>query len=522
MTPTPDQIGNYRLVRLLGQGGMGQVYEGRHVLLEQRVAIKMLRRDAADSDQPERRQRFLREAALLARVHHPGVVRLFDYGYLPDGTPYLIMELLEGETLRLRLGRLGRLPVREAVQLGAELADALCHVHALHAVHRDVKPENIMLARLTPDTDEVARLLDFGLVHDDGVELPADLTRLHTHSDAAMGTTLYMAPEQVRGEGAIDGQADVYALGLVLYEALSGALPCPRDPVRAVAFHASAAIAPPLPADSARPSIVDELVTRMLQKDRSARPDMATVLAALRQGRQRMDGGDSVSMPAWQSKGLPIRPSTRQPVRRRILVVVAMGFLAFIIGSLGAYALAERNWVLDMAGQSITQRDRELARRPRTAAMRRRELLDLIKILRTVSWLDRRAARYLAEAYHRLSTVAMDEGDLPEARRRQDDAARLLLSRPARGDDEEYAHLWTAFYDWEGGLAKQEGYLEGARAAYERALAQARARLERAPANASAKRDLTITLAGGAGRGFLASGTHGRGAQGVYGGAGAS
>ncbi len=275
--PTPPQdghllgrliAGRYRIERLLAMGGMGEVFRAWDLRDERPVALKALK--WGQRDNPRARERLRREAALLRDLAHPAVVEVLDQGDLPDARPFFTMELLEGELLSWRLAQRGPLPAEEAARIGAELADALAVAHRAGVIHRDLKPDNVLLL-----PDGRVKLLDFGAA----LDLAAD--RL-TAPGRVCGTVEYMAPEQARGEEA-DGRADVYGLGVVLFELLAGAPPW-RDPnpVRVALLHQTAAL-PPLP-----PHIPRRLrltVERALARDPDARwPDADALADALRPG----------------------------------------------------------------------------------------------------------------------------------------------------------------------------------------------------------------------------------------------
>ncbi len=201
----------YEVEALIGQGGVGRVYRARHRELGRWFAIKVLRREL--SDDPEIRQRFLREAETASSVVHPGIVQIIDWGYLPDGRPFFVMELLEGSSLRNVLERRGRLPPARAIDIARRIAEALAAAHRAGIVHRDLKPDNVQLA-----PDGGVKLLDFGLA------IAVDSLAQQGRSSVAFGTPHYMSPEQAAGD-PVDGRADVYALGVVLYEMLTGRVP---------------------------------------------------------------------------------------------------------------------------------------------------------------------------------------------------------------------------------------------------------------------------------------------------------
>jgi serine/threonine protein kinase len=215
-TPAPQPVGRviglYVLGRCVGRGGMATVYEARHRFLRQRVAIKLLRPEHCGDEQLVRR--FCNEARAAAGIEHPGVVRYLDVGRTAEGEAYLVMELLEGESLRQRLMP-GPLSEAAAVAIGRQLASALAAAHARGVVHRDIKPENVLLAR-DPEAPggERVKVLDFGIAK--------RTQRADTRPGVVIGTPAYMAPEQCQPGMAVDGRADVYGLGALLYRMVTG------------------------------------------------------------------------------------------------------------------------------------------------------------------------------------------------------------------------------------------------------------------------------------------------------------
>ena len=209
-------VGRYRIDALIGAGGMGQVYRARDPRIERDVAIKVLPADyAADA---ERLRRFEQEAHASGALNHPNVLTLYDVG-TADGRPYLVMELLDGETLRDCVGR-GAMPAARACEIAAAIARGLAAAHARGIVHRDLKPENVMVTR-----DGRVKILDFGIaklrVRDPNLDQRTVTTPLRTAADTMLGTAGYMAPEQIRGEPT-DERADLFALGAMLFELLTG------------------------------------------------------------------------------------------------------------------------------------------------------------------------------------------------------------------------------------------------------------------------------------------------------------
>jgi serine/threonine-protein kinase len=218
---TNKTIGNYKLLRLIGEGGMGVVYEAEHTAMGRRAAVKMLRAESSRDEQTIRR--FFNEARATNEVKHPGIVQIYDCGTAPDGSPWLIMELLEGETLGARLARRGSLSPEEAVGIGAQAASVLAAAHKAGIVHRDLKPDNLFVV---PDPNmpsgERVKVLDFGIAK---LAARGDAGSMRTQTGMLMGTPLYMSPEQCRGTKQVDFRSDIYSLGLMIYQMLAGEPP---------------------------------------------------------------------------------------------------------------------------------------------------------------------------------------------------------------------------------------------------------------------------------------------------------
>jgi hypothetical protein len=275
-----DVIGNYRVVRLVGAGGMGEVYEVVHLHIARRAALKVL---TCAGTRPELATRFVNEARAANVVSHPGTVQVFEYGLLAGGAPWLLMEFIDGETLAARISEL-RAGTREAgcdhLSVLYQLSATLAELHLKGVVHRDLKPSNIIL---TPDSTrpegEQAKLLDFGiakLMHNslrllpDG--RPADPG---TVVGAFLGTPEYMAPEQCRSAADVDARADVYALGVIAYELMSGRLPFEGEPLGIVMCKAMET-APQLCAPGV-PSELSALIMSMVEREPTRRPTMSEV-----------------------------------------------------------------------------------------------------------------------------------------------------------------------------------------------------------------------------------------------------
>jgi serine/threonine protein kinase len=257
----PDTVvGSYRLGREIGRGGMGTVYEARHVLLPRRAAIKVMHGELRK--QPGMATRVVQEAAILEGLRHPGVVRIFECSILPDLRPWIAMELVEGETLANRLVHRGTLTPYELAALLAEVTDVLAAVHARGVIHRDLKPDNILV---TPaDREFPLRVIDWGVAR------LGPLGRL-TLDGLTPGTPIYMSPEQATGKN-IAAPCDIYSLGVIAYEMLTGHPPFDGRTLAEVVSMHLASEPEPLTEVTKAPKELCDLVHRMLDKHPSMRP----------------------------------------------------------------------------------------------------------------------------------------------------------------------------------------------------------------------------------------------------------
>jgi len=267
-------LGPYCVQRQLGAGGMGEVYAALDGRLGRTVAIKVLPREMVQD--PETLRRFQQEANTVASLNHPNIVQIYDVGTSDDGYPYLVMELLEGEPLRARMES-KPMPLRKVVEISAQLAKALGAAHSKGIVHRDLKPENVYLTKPGP-----AKILDFGLAKLSQKEeafIQDDATRaLFTKPGMVMGTVGYMAPEQVEGHNA-DGRADIFALGIIMWEMASGQRPFRKDS-SIDTLHAILREDPPeIPAELGLPPAMERILRRCLEKDPEDRFQSANDLA---------------------------------------------------------------------------------------------------------------------------------------------------------------------------------------------------------------------------------------------------
>jgi serine/threonine-protein kinase len=273
-----QEIGSYKLVSKIGEGGMGEVYVGEHLLLRRRVAVKLLLKQFTAEESVVKR--FINEAKATSQIQHPGIVQIIDFGKAPDGSTFMIMELLEGETLLHCVRRRSRLPIAEAVAIIKQTASALAAAHALHVVHRDLKPENIFLVKdpAVPFGQRV-KVLDFGIAKMLGPEVSGP----HTKTGSVLGTPIYMSPEQCLAQPKIDHRADLYSLGCVFFHLVCGKPPFDHSGIGEL-LGAHVYSPPPVPStvNAAISPSLDSILIKMLAKkpdDRYA--SMNDLIAAL-------------------------------------------------------------------------------------------------------------------------------------------------------------------------------------------------------------------------------------------------
>jgi serine/threonine-protein kinase len=266
--------GKLRVVRLLGMGGMGAVYEVEHEFTKHRRALKLLHAEMLQH--PTVVARFVREASAAGHIGNPHIVETFDAGNLEGGEPYIVMEMLQGETLADRLERVRRLPLPELVDVIRQACDAVQAAHDVGIVHRDLKPENLFLVE--KDGKPFVKILDFGVSKFDAALTGADGT---TKEGSMVGTPYYMSPEQVDGDKDLDARTDVYALGVILYQCAGGTRPFQADalPKLAVLIHEGK----PRPLSDRRPDLPTgfvEVVHKAMARDRDHRFATAHELGA--------------------------------------------------------------------------------------------------------------------------------------------------------------------------------------------------------------------------------------------------
>lgn len=214
--------GKYRIVRLIGAGGMGAVYEATHLLIDRRVAVKELHADAAAADHAI--TRFEREARAAGRIGSDHILQIFDVGVLPDGSRYMVSEFLEGETLDARIRRVGKLTPAELLPIAQQLLTGLGAAHQALVLHRDLKPDNVFLVRQKSGVADFVKIIDFGIAKFQPGVNQDDALRM-TKTGMVVGTPYYLSPEQARGTGEADARSDLYAVGVILYECITGQVP---------------------------------------------------------------------------------------------------------------------------------------------------------------------------------------------------------------------------------------------------------------------------------------------------------
>src|SRR5262245_17893723 len=317
-----SEIGPYRVLSKLGEGGMGEVYRARDARLGRDVAIKVL--PPAFAADPDRRARFEREAQAVAALSHPNIVAIFDTG-IHDGQIYVVMELLAGHTLRERLAA-GPLPARKAVEVAVQIARGLGAAHGRGIVHRDLKPDNVFL-----QDDGQVKILDFGLARQAGTSdgSGATTTVAGTDPGTVMGTVGYMAPEQVRGQ-VVDARADLFAFGALLYEMVTGQRAFRRE----TAADTMTAILTQDPPElgTSRPDVspaLDRIIRHCLEKNANERfqsaRDVAFALDAL---------SGTASATRVHSGALPVAPPA---TGRWLKPLAALGVVAVALA--GGYVL---------------------------------------------------------------------------------------------------------------------------------------------------------------------------------------
>jgi hypothetical protein len=293
--------GRYRVDRLVGVGGMGAVFLAEHVLMHKTVALKVLHREM--TVHPEIVARFEREAVAAARIDHPNVAAAMDFGRLEDGSCYLVLEYVGGQSLR-ELVAGGPLDTARALGVARQIAHALAAAHEAGIVHRDLKPDNVMLVP-QPDGSDLVKVLDFGIAKLDGAGDGAGTGKALTRIGTVMGTAGYMAPEQALGQ-SVDHRADLYAFGVVLYEMIAGRIPFFAEEVTQILAKQLTERPPALPEGT--PEALSALIGSLLEK--SAEDRIRTTAEVV----ERIDGillGPGAGAGAAPDRSVAVQPGAR-------------------------------------------------------------------------------------------------------------------------------------------------------------------------------------------------------------------
>jgi serine/threonine-protein kinase len=288
------KLGQYQLHRKLGSGGMGEVFLGEHMLLKRSCAIKLIHPEQAGD--PTTLSRFVREVQAMATLTHWNTVEIYDYGNTADGTFYYVMEYLPGLSLQELVENHGPLPASRAIYFLRQICAALREAHAIGLIHRDIKPSNVITCKRGAVHD-VAKLLDFGLVHDHGLDGAADKLTMH---GAVLGSPPYISPEQARGRGHVDARSDIYSLGGLGYFLLTGQSPFVRETaMELLVAHLHEPVLSPRQLRPELPHDLEEVILNCLRKDPGERyPDIASLDAALARC-ECADQWDAEQAEAW-------------------------------------------------------------------------------------------------------------------------------------------------------------------------------------------------------------------------------
>ena len=362
---TTDLVGQviadrYHITKMLGEGGMGQVYLAEHVKMGRRCAIKIM--SPGMMSDPDAISRFNREAANASQIGHPNVCAIYDFGETPEGLIYLAMELIDGKSLTALLDEAGTLPLARAADLTAQTADALHAAHDLGIVHRDLKPDNIMV--ITGRGKDIVKVVDFGIAKAMGADSGNQKV---TKTGFVVGTPEYMSPEQLAGD-PVDGRSDLYSLGLVFYRALTGLSPFPADSQQETMI--KRLTDDPVPLAVARPEgrfsaelqrVMNRALARSPEQRYRTANDMARDIRGLNRaltGAVDVEAGTQVvkaedlkgAVPATRvdaaaaARTKPVAPPAAAPVVKQPgarMVPIAAGLLVVALGA-GAFAFKDR------------------------------------------------------------------------------------------------------------------------------------------------------------------------------------
>jgi eukaryotic-like serine/threonine-protein kinase len=352
--------GKYQILGLIGRGGMGSVWEGRHTSLGTRVAIKFIDPEYAES--PDACARFVTEARAAATIQSKHAIQIFDHGVSENGRPYIVMELLEGEPLDRRLERVGTLSLGETARIIGHVCRALQRAHDAGIIHRDLKPENIFLVRTPDDDDEIAKVLDFGIAKIKGPPGGEGMSS-STKTGAVLGTPYYMSPEQARGLRNIDHRSDLWSLGVIAHKCVTGVLPFEGESVGDLLVKICTS---PLPTPSVTvpglPASFDAWFFRALEREPARRFGRASELSdhlafaaglSTRGANSSQDGirftpqapaaslGARSPSATLSSEGVTSAPFTASAAPRPRGVLFAVAAAALLGGSIGVVAVVK-------------------------------------------------------------------------------------------------------------------------------------------------------------------------------------
>ncbi len=362
-SPLPDLsgtvvAGKYKVESLLGQGGMGSVWSGRHVTLGQLVAIKFVHPKLAGST--DARRRFDNEAKAAARIKSRHAVTVQDHGVSEAGQPYIVMEYLEGESLERAIRRRGKLPFGEVVQIVAQSARALSAAHEAHVVHRDLKPDNIFLAKDTEASKwgHIVKLVDFGIAK--VVQDEAETGASATQAGMVLGTPHYMSPEALTASAPVSAASDIWSLGACAFAAVCGRVPFEGDAIGDVVLKVCAAPIPvPSKLEPGLPKAFDAWFAKCCSRDIAARfktaADAADALLRLEEwSRAERENVTYEFRPLQPSIALIDMPDELQPPSRgRMLAGMLVG-ASLMLGALGFYVMKRTREADELVRQSIT------------------------------------------------------------------------------------------------------------------------------------------------------------------------
>ena len=336
-------VGNYTIARVVGQGGWGTVYLARHAAIGSRVAIKVLAAHLASGTDACRR--FFQEAKASSAIDSDHIVKVLDFGQLPTGQPYIVMEWLAGRSLKHLLDVEHRLQIPRALHIARQVARALGAAHRAGIIHRDLKPDNIFLVARDRDAEYV-KILDFGIAK---LEIP-DSDVSSTRSGALLGTPYYMSPEQCAGGRALDARSDVYALGIVLYELVTGVRPFSAPGFGEILVqHLTEAPRSPRAILPSLPTSLDALILRMLEKPPNRRPASMEQVAEALGTPGAFDDPETTNASGERKR--PSQPSTAAASGDHVAAKTDMGVLATLPPALSVRP--GRRWRLAVVASAI-------------------------------------------------------------------------------------------------------------------------------------------------------------------------